>query len=168
MLNGFAFLHADPREHAFQSISAEQSEQIVFHRQEEAAGTGVALASGTASQLQVDTAGFVAFATDDVQATQRGDFAALNHHAILLGDLLGEGVPFGFGDVQAAAILRLQLLPDHRFGIAAENNVSPATGHVRGNCHGVETAGLSNDFGFALVMLGVQHLVLHAVFGQAM
>ena len=42
---------------------------------------------------------------------------------------------------------------------AAQDDVGPATGHVRGNGDHTRAAGLDDDFRFACVLLGVQHLV---------
>ncbi len=50
----------------------------------------------------------------------------------------------------------------HRFGIAAKQNVRAAAGHVRGNRDRALAPGLRDDFRFALVLLGVQHLVRDA------
>ena len=53
-------------------VRAEQAHQIVFERDEEVRGAGVALARATAAQLAVDAAGLVALGADDVQAAGIG------------------------------------------------------------------------------------------------
>jgi hypothetical protein len=71
-LDDLAFLHADPREQRLGLLRlAEDAHQVVFHRQVEAAGAGVALAAGTAAQLVVDAPRLVALGADDVQARRR-------------------------------------------------------------------------------------------------
>ena len=50
----------------------------------------------------------------------------------------------------------------HELGIAAEQNVGTAAGHVGGDRDRALAAGLRHDVGFALVILGVQHFVPHA------
>ena len=63
-----------------------------------------------------------------------------------LGDFLGEA-----------------LLPRHVLGVAAEQDVGAAAGHVGGHRDLAEATGLGDDFGFLRVVLRVQHDVLHAL-----
>ena len=49
------------------------------------------------------------------------------------------------------------------FEIAAELDVGAATRHVRGDGHLAGHAGVLDDVRLALVLLGVQHVVLDAV-----
>ena len=53
-----------------------------------------------------------------------------------------------------------------KFGIAAEQNVSAAAGHVGGNRDHALTACLGDDLGFLLVILGIEDDVLDALFLQ--
>ena len=76
-------------------------------------------------------------------------------------DLLDQGVPFRLRHVEPGGVLLLELGPGHGFGVAAEDDVGAAAGHVRGDGHGALAAGLGDDLRLALVMLGVEHLVLH-------
>ena len=55
------------------TLGAEEPHQVVFEREEELAGPGIALASGPATQLPVDAPGLVAFGTQDVQASDFDD-----------------------------------------------------------------------------------------------
>ena len=71
-------------------------------------------------------------------------------------------VPFVLRHVEPRGVFVLQLGPGHRLGIAAEDDVGAAAGHVRGDGHGALAAGLGDDLGLALVVLGVEHLVLDA------
>ena len=58
------------------------------------------------------------------------------------------------------------MLLGHELGIAAEQNVGAAAGHVGGDGDRALASGLRHDERFALVILGVQHLVLDAHFLQ--
>ncbi len=51
-------------------------------------------------------------------------------------------------------------------GGVAQNNIGTATGHVRGDGHAPQTTGFGDDPRLALVLLGVEHIVAHAVAGQ--
>jgi hypothetical protein len=51
-----------------------------------------------------------------------------------------------------------------RLEVAAEHDVGTAAGHVGGDGHHAGLAGLGDDAGLALVLLGVQHLVRDLVF----
>ena len=53
-----------------------------------------------------------------------------------------------------------------KVGIAAQQNVGAAAGHVRGDGHGAFAPGLRDDLGFPLVLLGVQDVVFDAVAAQ--
>jgi len=50
----------------------------------------------------------------------------------------------------------LQQGPGHCLGIAAEDDVGTAAGHIRGDGYGRFAAGLGDDLGLALMMLGVE------------
>ena len=47
----------------------------------------------------------------------------------------------------------------HELGVAAQQDVGAAAGHVGGNRDHAFAAGLRHDVSLALVLLGVQHLV---------
>src|SRR5262245_65995663 len=69
------------------------------------------------------------------------------------------------------ALLRQVLFPiehllEHEFGVAAEQNVGAATGHVRGDGHRTLASSLSHNFRFAFVLLGVEYVVLDAITTQ--
>ncbi len=55
-----------------------------------------------------------------------------------------------------------QHIAREEIGIAAEQNVGSAAGHVGGDRHGAFASGLRHDFGFLLVVLGIQNDVLDA------
>jgi hypothetical protein len=48
-------------------------------------------------------------------------------------------------------------------GVAAQHDIGAASGHVGGDGDGAELAGLRDDLGFLLVVLGVEHVVLYAL-----
>ena len=50
----------------------------------------------------------------------------------------------------------------HKLGVSAQKNIGTASGHVGGNGNRALLTGLRNDFGFAVVELGVQNHVLYA------
>ncbi len=94
------------------------------------------------------------------------DFLPFGLHLLALLDLVDQRVPFLLRHVEPRGVLVLQQGPGHRLGIAAEDDVGAAAGHVRGDRHGALAAGLGDDLGLALVMLGVEHLVLDAALVQ--
>ncbi len=57
---------------------------------------------------------------------------------------------------------RIFQVGDFDFPVAAQQDVGTATGHVGGDGQRTRTTGLSNDFGFFFVELGVQNLVIDA------
>ncbi len=68
-LDDLAFLHAGHLQQALGAVRiAEDPHQVVFHRQIEAAGAGVALAAGTAAQLVVDAPRLMPLGADDMQS----------------------------------------------------------------------------------------------------
>ena len=69
MLDLLSLRYTQRIEDTDQSLRAEQSHQIILQRDIESGFTGVALTSGTSSQLIVDTSGFVTLRTDDLQTT---------------------------------------------------------------------------------------------------
>ena len=66
--------------------------------------------------------------------------------------------PFG----SRSATPRPGLLARHELGVAAEQDVGAAAGHVGGDRHRALAAGLGDDLGFLRVVLRVQHHVLDA------
>ena len=72
---------------------------------------------------------------------------------------------FGVAVVAFESLALEQLAREH-FGVAAELDVGPATGHVRADGDGAVAAGLRHDVGLAAVVLRVQHFVLDAAAPQ--
>jgi hypothetical protein len=79
VLDGLALFHAQLFHDAGDAVRAEQAQQVVFQGEVEAAGAGVALASGTAPQLVVDAPGFVALGAQDMQARPASRHALAQH-----------------------------------------------------------------------------------------
>ena len=67
-----AFLEAEPLQHRIHPLGAEDPHQIVFERDEEFGGAGVALAAGAAAQLVVDAAALMPLAADDEERRRPG------------------------------------------------------------------------------------------------
>jgi hypothetical protein len=59
---------AELLQHGVHALGAEDAHQVVLQRQEELRVAGVALTAGTAAQLVVDAAAFVALGADHVEA----------------------------------------------------------------------------------------------------
>src|SRR6266403_2381815 len=160
VLDRLALLHAQALHDPLDALAAEDAQQVVLEREVEVRGAGVALTARAAAQLVVDAAGLVTLGADDVQAAELHDFLVLG-----LGDaprlhqrrrpLLGGG-----GDRIDA------LFPENFFGqevgIAAEEDVGAAAGHVGRDGHGALASGLGHDLGLALVVLRVEDLMADA------
>ena len=153
-------------EQAGHAFAAVDPHQVVLQRQVKARRAGVALSAGPAAKLIVDPATVVPFGADDVQAAQFGDLAALLLHLFGRFDFIDRLLPHFVRHFQPGRVIVPQPRPRQRFGIAAENDVGAATGHVRGDRHRIEPAGLSDDLGFAghELRLGIQQFVLDAAF----
>ena len=88
----------------------------------------------------------------------------------LLPDILGHIEPRLVLRPAVLVGLALQIGPGHELGVAAQDDVGAAAGHVGRDRHAALAPGLGHDLGLALVILGVQDLVRDAepaqVFGQ--
>src|SRR5208282_4592076 len=73
-----AFRHSEPVHHGLHALAAENTQEIVFEREEESRGAGIALAASAAAKLIINAASFVALGAENVQAAH-GD------HFIMLG-----------------------------------------------------------------------------------
>src|SRR5205823_88402 len=97
---------------------------------------------------------FVTLGAQHVQAAGIQHQAAFFGHVFLIGDLLHQLVPHLAGHVVTHAILVLELGPGHRFGVAAEDDVGAAAGHVGGDGDRFVAAGLGDDVGLAVGVFG--------------
>ena len=157
-LNRHIFFHAEPQHQALHAIAAEDAQQIVLQRQIKARTAGIALASGASAKLVVDAARFVPLSADDVQPAERHHFLAL------LFDLVLDDGEFAF------QLLLREHLRDRcpassaapaarKSGIAAEQNIGTAAGHIGRNGDRAFAARLRDDGSLTLVILRVQHFM---------
>ncbi len=89
-----AFFHAQPLEQFRDPLLGEDAHQVIFKREVEARGAGIALAAGASAKLVVDAARLVAFGAQNVQAADGGNFVVLFVGLLLvaaedLGPLVG-------------------------------------------------------------------------------
>ncbi len=178
--DGDTLFHAEGLEEAGDPLASEDSHEVVFEGEEESGGAGVSLTAGATAELVVDAAGFVALGTEDVEASGFDDGVVLGFGGgsvggdggvpLLLGDfeLLrlvveadeasgcdgGDG-SFGGGDGAGSFALD-DVLAGHELGVASEEDVGTAAGHVGGDGDHAEAAGLSYDLGFLLVEFSVE------------
>src|SRR5262249_15684768 len=139
-------------------------EQLVVQGKEELAAAGVTLAGSAADELAIDPPRFVPFRAQNVQAAGLGDGAAFFLHGVLRFDVPDGAFPDIRGHIAAAGILALELDPGNWLGIAAQDDVGAAPGHVGGYGHRPAPAGLGHDFRFApnILRFGIEDLVRDA------
>ena len=136
----------------------EEAQQLVFEREVEATLAGIALATRTAAQLIVDAPRVVALGAEHVETPGRTHLVAL---------ALGDRAPLGERLLVGRVVLfgaRRQTLTDgvsrgETLGVAAEDDVDAATGHVGRDGDRALAARLGHDLGLAEVLLRVQDLV---------
>ena len=155
VLDRLALLDAHPIPPLGDAIGLEDAQQVVLEGQEELARAGIALAAGAAAQLVVDAPALVALGAEDVQAaglhhTSRARPAhglELRQHGRVVLVLLVVAA-------RASAIIS---------GLPPEHDVGAAARHVGRDGDRALAARLGDDLGLALVLLGVQHVVLDAL-----
>ena len=76
-LDRHVLFHAEAQHEVLHALAAEDAQQVVLQREEEARAAGVALAAGASAELVVDAARFVALGGHDVQAAERDHFVVL-------------------------------------------------------------------------------------------
>ncbi len=131
----------------------EEPHEVVLEGEVEAALAGVALPAGAAPQLVVDPAALVAFGAEDVEAAELSDLVAVGGASgLVTGDALGQPVRALVG----VRSLREEVAAGETLGVATEEDVDAAPGHVGGHGHRSRLPGLGDDVGFHLVLLGVQ------------
>ena len=172
-IDGGVLIQAQRIHHAHDPVRGEQAHQVVGKAQVEAALAGIALTAGTASELVVDSPGFMALGADDEQAASCADLVRLVTDGIPVlvqqGFVLGpDGQHLGIGSLGVGVGLPQQFLGQvglcqlclgKEVGVAAQHDVGTAACHVGGDGDGAEFTGLGNDLGFLLVVLGVQNVV---------
>ncbi len=147
--------------HPRHGAGGEQAHQLVLERQVEAALAGVALAPRPAPELVVDAPALVALGAEHVETAQVADLVALGRAfgLVLLVELGETGLAL-LGVEQVALGQGVEL--GQALGVAPEDDVDAPAGHVGGHGDGVEAARLGHDHALPLVLLGVEHRVLHA------
>ena len=167
--DGLIFRRIDAVHDLFEAVAGKEADNVVFGGNVELRATLVPLTTGTASQLIVDSTGFVAFGTDYVQAAGGDDlfFFGVGFHFNFvpqLAEALSCCQDFFIVCIKVAISridhFRFKALSGHFFlghvlGIAPEDDVSPTTGHVGGDGHGAVATGLGDDFRFLFVALRV-------------
>ena len=154
-----AFGHLQAVHDGAYAVTREDAHQRVVQAQVEAAGAGVALAAGTAAQLVVDAAAFVAFGRHDAQAA--GGLHLVVQGLPLVLELLRALLALGVAQ-RRVFFEKLDLLLD----VATQHDVGAPPGHVGGNGDHARPAGLGHDLGLLGMLLGVQHLVRQLRLGQ--
>ncbi len=76
--DGHALFHAEALEQGGDPLAGEDAHEVVFEREVEARGAGVALTAGAAAKLVVDAAGLVALGAEDVEAAGVDDGVVLD------------------------------------------------------------------------------------------
>ena len=146
VLDRLAFLHTQALHQRRYALGGEDPHQRVFQREIKPAGTGVALAARTAAELIVDSPRFMALGADDMQPPRLDDrvmpLLPVGSHtlALFLGGIVAECGEFAVE-------------------VAAEHDVGTPAGHVGRDRHFSGPTGVRDDFGLALVLLCVQHVM---------
>ena len=159
MLNRLVFGHLELFHNERNAMRAKDAQQIIFKAHVKTALTRITLATGTTTQLVINTTRFVPFGTKDVQAARVKDLL-----------LLGRTESFILFHCLVKRLLRvcgsLSLTPGHHLRIAAQDNIGTTPGHVGCNRKRPLAARLSDNFSFPLMLLGVQYIMLNATLLQ--
>ncbi len=139
----------------------EEAEELVVEAQVEAALARVTLTARPAAQLVVDAPALVALAAQHVEAAELAHLFTLGPAARLHGRLPAVELGQAFVALDVDALGR-QLVLGQQLGVAAEDDVDAAAGHVGGDGDGAPPTGLGHDLRLPEVLLGVQHVVRHA------
>ena len=167
--------------HPRQCTGREQTHQLVVEAEVEAALAGVTLTAGATTELVVDPATVVALGAEHVEAAELADLVALGlclllelgEELVVVRERLGAcaalnssvctcGSANSSTSVSGVVALLEHGLTGEPLGVAAEDDVDAATGHVGGHGDGVEPPGLADDLRLAGVLLRVEDLVRHA------
>ena len=160
-LDGHVVLEPEPGHEARDPLAGEALEERILEREVEARRARVALAAGAAAQLVVDAPAVVALGADDVEAAGGHDaLVVLGAGGLRLCERRGVDLRRCLERVDALAV---EGLGGHAGGVAAEQDVRAAAGHVGGDGDRPAAPGLGDDGGFLLVELGVEDVVRDAV-----
>ena len=111
---------------------------------------GITLAAGTAAQLVVDAPAFVALRGQNEKTARRQNLGLFVRMFRL--DPGSHLVRVGIG-------VRGQRLQHFHLDVAAQLNIGAAPGHVGGDGHRAELAGIGNDLRFLLMLARVQDVM---------
>ena len=185
--DGDALFHAEALEESGDPLAGEDAHEVVFEREVEARGSGVALTAGASAKLVVDAARLVTLGAEDVQASGADDCVVLSLGCSFVRGYCG--IPGGLRGFEllrliveaeharrrdgrdgsfryrdgAGLLLADEVLAGHEVGVAAEEDVGAAACHVGGDGDHADAAGLGDDLGFLLVELGVEDDVADAL-----
>src|SRR5712671_362521 len=76
-LDGHALFHTEAFKELRDPLLGKDAHQVIFKREVEARGTGIALTAGAPAKLIVDAARLVAFCAKNMEAANGGDFVVL-------------------------------------------------------------------------------------------
>ena len=111
----------------------------------------------------------MALGADDVQAAEGNHFLVIfvGLRFVLLKNLIPLGALRRSNGADLELIGILALLAEgflgHELGVAAEQNIGTAAGHIGGDGDRALASGLGDDERFTAVIFGVQHFVRHAL-----
>ena len=91
MLDGGVLLEAEPIHQTVDAIAAEDAHEVILERDDELAHAGIALAAGTATQLVVDPARFVALGAENEETASLDDSLAQLDVGAATGHVGGDG-----------------------------------------------------------------------------
>ena len=171
------FFHGRPcLEHGvIHHVGVEDLPEVVFERHEVLGLTGVALASGAASKLVIDSARLVSLGSEDEEASEGADFFGLGSSLLVAewqrwGCSLVPATTVGLVGVAVlvdAVLGGFDLVSRHSdevvFHAPAKEDVDTTTGHVGGDGDGALSSGFGDDERFLLVELRVEDVVGDAV-----
>ncbi len=155
--DGLVFLDAELAQHVVHALGPEDAHQVVFQREVEFGGAGVALAARAAAELVVDAPAFVAFGAEHIKpASRQRDLLLLLDVGV---DLRALGLDLLRRWLRSGRLALLDPVREPHGRVAAELNVRAAARHVGGDGHGARHARLRDDARFLLVIARVQDLM---------
>ena len=155
--------HIEATEEGIDHVGLEQAHEVVFKRKVEARLTRVTLTARAAAQLVVDAAGLVPLRAKHVETAELDDLVMLaGHRRLRLRQGLGPRLLVGLGILDGIQAAALEFLSGPELRVAPEHDVGAATGHVGRDRHRALAAGLGDDRGLTLVVLGIEHLMAYA------
>ncbi len=105
----------------------------------------------------------MAFGAQDVQPSRGQNFLSFSVALrLVLGKGDGELFRVDLG-TRLARGLGIHVGAGHELGIAAQDDVGPAAGHVGRDGHSAFAASLRHHMRLALVLLGIEHVVRNAL-----